>query len=105
MTLLLVIVAMGVVTYLTRCIPLLAMAGRRLPQWLLRFLAGVPVGVLAAFAAPLIFAPEGRLDLSLGNLGLLAAVPCLAVALWRRSLIAAVLVGAVAMALLRLSLT
>lgn len=104
MKLLLVVVAMAVVTYLTRCIPLLAMSGRRLPTWLLRFLAGVPVGVLAAFAVPLIFAPEGRLDLGMRNLNLLAAIPCLAVALWRRSLVWAVVAGAAAMALLRLLL-
>lgn len=105
MTLVLVILGMAAITYLTRCIPLLAMADRHLPRWLLRFLAGVPVGVLAAFAAPLVFAPEGRVDISWGNLNLLAAIPCLAVALWRRSLVGAVAVGAVAMALLRLFLT
>ncbi|NLT35224.1 MAG: AzlD domain-containing protein [Gaiellales bacterium] len=104
MTLFLEIVAMAAVTYLTRCIPLLAMAGRHLPKLLLRFLAGVPVGVLAAFAVPLIFAPEGRLDVGVHNLNLLAAIPCLAVALWRRSLIWAVVAGAAAMALLRLLL-
>ena len=64
MKLVLVILAMGVVTYLLRVIPLLALANRRLPQWLHRFLSGVPVAVLAAFAAPLIFAPEGALDIS-----------------------------------------
>ncbi|NLG66866.1 MAG: AzlD domain-containing protein [Actinobacteria bacterium] len=102
MKLVLVILAMGVVTYLLRVIPLLALANRRLPQWLHRFLSGVPVAVLAAFAAPLIFAPEGALDISLHNLHLLAAVPTVAVAVWRRDLLLSVVVGAATMALLRL---
>ena len=102
MKLLLTILAMVVVTYLPRVIPLLALANRRLPNWLLRFLSGVSVAVLAAFAAPLIFAPEGALDISLSNLNLLAAVPTVAVAVWRRDLLLSVVVGALTVAVLRL---
>lgn len=102
MKLLLTIVAMGVVTYLPRVVPLLTLANRRLPAWLLRFLSGVPVAVLAAFAAPLVFAPEGSLDLSLHNLNLLAAVPTVLVAVWRRDLLLSVVVGALTMAVLRI---
>lgn len=102
MKLLLIIVAMGVVTYVPRVVPLMALANRRLPAWLLRFLSSVPVAVLAAFAAPLIFAPEGTLDVSLGNLNLLAAVPTVIAAVWRRDLLLSVVVGALTVALLRI---
>ena len=103
LNLLLTMVAMGAVTYLTRVVPLLLFANRTLPPWLLRFLRAVPVCVLAAFAAPLVLAPEGSLDISLHNLSLLAAIPTLAVAVWRRDLLLSVLVGVASMALLRLA--
>jgi len=102
MKLFLILMAMGVVTYGTRSLPLLALGRRRIPEPVRRFFRGFPVAVLAAFAAPLILAPEGTLQLGYHNLGLMAAFPTLAVALWTRSLVAAVFVGAVAMMLLRM---
>ncbi len=101
MRLLLIFLAMGLVTYGPRALPLLILAEKRLPPSLLRFFEGFPVAVLAAFAAPLILLPEGRFDLGLGNLGLVAAVPTALVALRTHSLIATVVVGSVLMMVLR----
>lgn len=98
---LLLFLGMGIVTYLPRVIPLMAMAGWHLPAWLLRILEGFPVAVLAAFVVPLILAPEGRLDVSLGNLNLPAALVTAAAAVLSRSLIITVVVGAVSMMVLR----
>jgi branched-subunit amino acid transport protein len=93
--------AMGVVTYIPRVGPLMALAGWHIPAWLLRVLEGFPVAVLAAFVVPLILAPEGHLDFSWNNLSLPAGVLTTVAAVWSRSLIVTVLVGAVSMMVLR----
>ena len=92
---------MGVVTYIPRVGPLMALAGWHLPGWLLRILEGFPVAVLAAFVVPLILAPEGSsrplLEQPEPSRGVLTTVA----AVWSRSLIITVVVGAVSMMVLR----
>jgi branched-subunit amino acid transport protein len=99
--LLVLFVAMGVVTYVPRVLPLLALAGRRLPPLLVHFFEGFPVAVLAAFVVPLVLAPGGSLALNLHNLELVVAVPTTLVALRTRSLIATVVAGALFMMMAR----
>ncbi|GAB4251868.1 MAG: AzlD domain-containing protein [Thermoleophilia bacterium] len=101
MKLALALVGMMLVTYVPRAVPLLLLADRRLPPRVLRFLEGFPVAVLAAFVAPLILAPEGRLDLTPGNLNLLVSVPVILLALRTRSIILTVVAGSVVMATVR----
>ena len=101
MRLLALFAAMGVVTYIPRALPLLALAGRRLPPVLIRFFESFPVAVLAAFVVPLVLAPEGTLALDRDNLELMVAVPTTLVALRTRSLIAAVVAGSVFMVIAR----
>ena len=101
MRLLGIFLAMGLVTYIPRVGPLMALAGWHLPGWALRILEGFPVAVLAAFVVPLILAPEGHLDLSWNNLNLPAGVLTTVAAVWSRSLIITVVVGAVSMMVLR----
>jgi len=52
--LLLTFVGMGVATYLTRAPLLLALAKRRLPGWLERYFAALPIALLTALALPLV---------------------------------------------------
>lgn len=52
--------AMGVVTYVTRAPLLLALADRRLPGWLERYFAALPIALLTALAVPLVLFPDGR---------------------------------------------
>jgi branched-subunit amino acid transport protein len=57
---LLTFVAMGAATYLTRAPLLLALARRRLPGWLERYFAALPIALLTALAVPLVLlAPTG----------------------------------------------
>jgi branched-subunit amino acid transport protein len=51
---------MGVATYLTRAPLLLALAHRRLPGWLERYFAALPIALLTALALPLVLVPAGR---------------------------------------------
>lgn len=101
MRLLALFAAMGMVTYVPRVLPLLALAGRRLPPLLVHFFEGFPVAVLAAFVVPLVLAPGGKLALDLNNLELIVAVPTTLVAMRTRSLIAAVVAGSAFMILAR----
>ncbi len=58
--LLLLFAVMGGATYLTRAPLLLAFAGRRLPAWLGRYCAALPVALLTALALPLVLLPGDR---------------------------------------------
>ena len=97
------IVGMGIVTYLPRLIPFLALAGGgeggTLPAWLERWLRYVPVAVLAAMLLPSLLVIEGRASLAWDNLYLWAAVPTAWIAWRTRSLIGAVLAGMAVVAL------
>ena len=50
---------MGVATYLTRAPLLLALARRRLPGWLERYFAALPIALLTALAIPLVVLGKG----------------------------------------------
>jgi branched-subunit amino acid transport protein len=52
--LLLTFAAMGAATYLTRAPLLLALARRRLPGWVERYFAALPIALLTALALPLV---------------------------------------------------
>jgi len=96
-----VILGAALVTVAPRVLPLLVLSRLNMPARLLRWLAYVPVAVLAALLAQSVFLVDGRTDLTLGNLSLLACVPTLLVAIRTRSLVGTVLTGVAAMALLR----
>jgi branched-subunit amino acid transport protein len=86
---------MGAVTYLPRALPLLYLAHRRMPQWLIEWLGLIPVAILSALVAPLLFADAAARNVALGKLELLVAVPTLLFAVRTRSLGGTVLVGMV----------
>jgi branched-subunit amino acid transport protein len=68
--LLLTFALMGLATYATRAPLLLALAHRRLPAWLERSFAALPVALLTGLAVPLVLLPPG-----LGRPGWDAALP------------------------------
>jgi branched-subunit amino acid transport protein len=98
--LLLTFLAMGVATYLTRAPLLLALARRRLPGWLERYFAALPIALITALALPLILLAPG--DAVPGWVTDLPAAATVAV-LARRTghLLIAVAGGVVLVALLR----
>ncbi|NLV23774.1 MAG: AzlD domain-containing protein [Deltaproteobacteria bacterium] len=85
--------AMGLVTYLPRACPLLYFAHRQMPQWLIDWLALIPVAILSALLAPTLFADGATRSFSFGKLELLVAIPTLLLSLKTRSLGGTVLVG------------
>lgn len=90
---LLLLAGMGLVTYLPRALPLLALSGRRLPPGAVAWLDLIPAALLAALVAPsLLASPEPR-ALDLARRELWVALPTLAVAWKTRSLGGTVLAG------------
>jgi branched-subunit amino acid transport protein len=89
----------AVATYLTRSLPLAVTLRGRLPPAAARYLEALPVAIIAALVGPAVVAPGGAL--THGAEPVAAAIVIAAVA-WRRSLLAGVIVGVVAVALLRL---
>ena len=84
---------MGLVTYLPRALPLLYLAQKKLPQWLIDWLDLIPVAILSALLAPTLFTDAATRSLAFGKLELLVAIPTLLFSLKTRSLGGTVLVG------------
>ncbi len=87
------LLGMGVVTYLTRALFIMGMKGDRLPPFIIRWLAFVPVAVLTAIICPMIAAPEKRLDLTYTNPYLLAGILTTIIAVVSKNLVVTVLGG------------
>lgn len=84
---------MGLVTYLPRALPLLYLAHKQMPQWLVDWLGLIPVAILSALLAPTLFADSATRSFDFGKAELLVAIPTLIFALKTRSLGGTVLVG------------
>lgn len=98
--LLLTFAAMGVATYLTRAPLLFALARRRLPDWIERYFAALPIALITALALPLVLlGPGGAVPAWMTDLPAAIVVAVLA----RRTghLLVAVAAGVVLAAVLR----
>ena len=84
---------MGLVTYLPRALPLIYLAHKQMPKWLIDWLGLIPVSVLSALLAPSLFTDSAQRTFELGKPELLVAIPTLLFALKTRSLGGTVLVG------------
>ena len=84
---------MGLVTYLPRWLPLFFLAQRDLPKWLVDWLSLIPVAILCALLAPILFTDQTSRCLELGKPELLVAIPTLLFAVKTKSLGGTVLVG------------
>jgi branched-subunit amino acid transport protein len=89
----LTLLGMVVVTYGIRLSFLVFGHGVNFPSWLERALRYVPAAVLTALIAPMALAPQGAFDVSLHNAYLPATVAAIAVAIWTRQTLAAILGG------------
>lgn len=89
----LMILAMGLVTYIPRWLPLIYLSRRQLPVWLVSWLDFIPVAILSALLAPLLLTSGEPPQLDFIRAELAAAVPTFAVAFRTRSLGGTVLAG------------
>ncbi|MFZ2950543.1 MAG: AzlD domain-containing protein [Desulfuromonadaceae bacterium] len=90
---LLLVLAMGAVTYLPRLIPLAMLSRRTLPPWFAEWLELIPAAILSALIAPSLLAHSDPRTFTLGKVELLAALPTLLCALKTRSLAGTVIIG------------
>ena len=90
---LLLFAGMGAVTYLPRALPLVYLAHKQLPQWLIDWLNLIPVAILSALLAPTLLTESAPRSFSLEKPELLVAIPTFLFALKTRSLGGTVLVG------------
>jgi len=91
-----VIIVLGLGTFLIRLSFLGLIGRRRMPDWVLRHLRYTAVGVLPGLVAPLVLWPAatgGQPEPA----RLVAGVATLAVGLWTKSVLAAMVAGAVAL--------
>ena len=90
---LLLIIGMGLVTYIPRWIPLFYLSRRRLPQWFVDWLELIPVAILSALVLPEIVTLGDPRKFILLNPKLLVALPTFIFALKTRSLGGTVVLG------------
>jgi len=97
----LILLGMVLVTYGIRLSFLVFGHRADFPGWLERALRYVPAAVLTALIVPMALAPQGNIDLSLHNAYLPGSIAAIAVALWTRHTLAAILGGFVVYGLWR----
>ncbi len=90
-----IIIGMTVVTYGARLSVIVLLGENGMPQGVSRALRFVPPAVLAAIVFPALLAPDGPLDLSLGNDRLLAGIVAALVAWRSRNILLTIAVGLV----------
>ena len=83
---LLVVIGMGLVTYIPRYLPLFFLAQKELPRWLIEWLDMIPAAILSALVFSELFLSGSLRHLELISAKSLAAIPTLFVALKTRSL-------------------
>lgn len=92
-SILLVCLGMGAVTYLPRVLPLLLFAGKEMPNWLKEALKFVPVAMLSALVAKDVFFKDDTLFMSFTNPKILAFIILSIVAAKFKSIPISLIVG------------
>lgn len=90
---LLLLLGMGIVTYLPRWIPLFLLPNRKLPDWFINWLDLIPVAILSALLLPALLTSGEPRQLELLQPKLLVAIPTILFAVKTKSLGGTVIVG------------
>lgn len=99
-TMVLLMLGCALVTWLPRVIPFILVRNVQLPDIVLRWLAYIPVCILSALVLESLFVSEGKI-VTFDWYNVAALIPSLFVAIVTKSLSKTVVVGVVAMAVLR----
>ncbi len=98
----LVMITVGILTFATRLSFIVLLERWQTPPMLRRALRFVPVAVLTAIIAPELAMPAGHLDISFGNLRLLAGIVAILVAWKTRNIVWTIVAGMAALFVLQL---
>jgi branched-subunit amino acid transport protein len=90
---LVLVLGMGIVTYLPRCVPLIFLSRYRLPEWVRQWLEFIPVAVLSALILPALVTTGEPRHLTFFQPALLVSIPTAIFAWKTRSLAATVILG------------
>ncbi|MFH1081578.1 MAG: AzlD domain-containing protein [Pseudomonadota bacterium] len=90
---LLLVLGMGMVTYLPRLVPLILLSRRPLPEWLRQWLDFIPVAVLSALILPALVTTGEPRHLDIFQPALLVSIPTFFFAWRTRSLAGTVIAG------------
>ena len=90
---LLLLLGMGLVTYLPRWLPLHFLSRRSLPKWFIQWLDLIPAAILSALLLPALILEGDPRHMHFLRPELLVAIPTFAFAWWTRSLGGTVVVG------------
>jgi branched-subunit amino acid transport protein len=93
----LIILAMGLVTFGIRLLPIALLGRVEIPIVVQRALRFVPPAVLSAIVAPELLMPGGEFNLSLGNARLIAGVIAMAVAWRTKNVLLTIVAGMIAL--------
>jgi branched-subunit amino acid transport protein len=97
----LIILGSALVTFIPRVLPIAVLSRVELPGWAMRWLSYVPIAVMASLVGQELLMPNGKLEPLQNNLDLMAALPAFIVAIVTRSLLGTVVVGIIAIMVLR----
>ena len=89
----LMVIGMGLVTFIPRWAPFFFLSNRKLPEWLVKWLDLIPAAILSALLLPALITTGDPRRLMLMQPELLAAIPTFIFALKTRSLGGTVVVG------------
>jgi branched-subunit amino acid transport protein len=89
----LLVLGMGIVTYMPRWIPLILLSRRPLPEWLRQWLDFIPVAVLSALIMPAVVTSGDPRHLDVLQPALLVSIPVCIFAWKTRSLAGTVIIG------------
>lgn len=90
---LLLVLGMGIVTYLPRYIPLMLLSRRPLPEWMRQWLDFIPAAVLSALILPALVTTGEPRHLEVFQSALFVSIPTFLFAWKTRSLAGTVIVG------------
>jgi branched-subunit amino acid transport protein len=90
---LIVVVGMGLVTFLPRWLPLVYLTKRSLPAWLVEWLDFIPASILSAILLPELVTSGSCRTIDLWRPELIVAVPTFLFAIFTKSLGGTVIIG------------
>lgn len=100
MTKIVAILVLGFINYILRVTPFIFFSKNNLPEWLRKWLTNVPIAVLCAMLAPMLFVTNGNINLSLSNHYLLAAIPTFLLGAWTKNMGVVLATGIIFMAII-----
>ena len=104
MSLLLIFILGGLLTFAMRFSFIYLLGRAALPEALRRVLRFVPAAVLSALIAPELLMHSGASDLSLGNTRLIAGLLAVVVAWWTKNTLLTILVGVALLVVLQFTI-